>query len=42
MEFLKCHPVDPVDMAAFEASSGVGVVITLEQIAEKVCSVCIV
>lgn len=36
MEFLKSHPVDHIDVNAFEASCGVGVVITREEIAEKV------
>ncbi len=37
MEFLKSNPVDPVNRDAFEAFCGVGVVITQDQIAEKVC-----
>ena len=37
LEFLKSHPVDPVDVAAFELDCGVGVVITPEQITEQVC-----
>lgn len=36
MDYCKSHPVDPIEMNAFEASCGVGVVITREQIAEKV------
>lgn len=36
MEFLKSNPVDPIDRSALEAFCGVGVVITLEQITEKV------
>lgn len=37
LEFLKSHPVDPIDVAAFELDCGVGVVITPEQITEQVC-----
>lgn len=36
MDFYKATPVDPVDRTALEAACGVGVVITEEQIAEKV------
>jgi len=36
MEFLKSHPVDPIEVASFEASCGVGVVVTKEEIADKV------
>lgn len=36
LEFLKSHPVDPIDVAAFELDCGVGVVITPEQITEQV------
>ena len=36
LEFLKSHPVDPVDAAAFELSCGVGVIITPEQITQQV------
>ena len=36
MEFLKSHPVDPIDVAAFEEDCGVGVVITLDQITHQV------
>ena len=36
MDYLKCNPVDPVAMDAFEEACGVGVVITREQITEKV------
>ena len=35
LDYFKSYPVDPVDVAAFEAFCGVGVVITPEQIAEK-------
>ena len=38
LEFLKSHPVDPVDVAAFELDCGVGVVITPEQITQQVFS----
>ena len=36
LEFLKSHPVDPIDVAAFELDCGVGVVITPDQITEQV------
>jgi glutaminyl-tRNA synthetase len=36
LEFLKSHPLDPIDVAAFELDCGVGVVITPEQITEQV------
>lgn len=36
MGYSKANPVDPIDRSAFEAFCGVGVVITEEQIAEKV------
>ena len=36
MDFMKSNPVDPLNKAAFEESCGVGVVITREQIADKV------
>ena len=36
LEFLKSHPVDPIDVAAFELDCGVGVVITPEQITKQV------
>ena len=37
MEYLKSHPLDPIDTAAFEQHCGVGVVISQEEITEKVC-----
>lgn len=36
MEYCKANPVDPINTAVFEVSCGVGVVITEEQITEKV------
>ena len=36
MDYYKATPVDPVDRTALEAACGVGVVITEEQITEKV------
>ena len=36
MDYFKANPVDSINTNAFEASCGVGVVITREQIAEKV------
>ena len=36
MEYCKANPVGPIDRTAFEAFCGVGVVITEEQIREKV------
>ena len=36
MEFLKSNPLDPVARDVLEAACGVGVVITREQIVEKV------
>ena len=36
LEFLKSHPVDPIDVAAFELDCGVGVVITPDQIVQQV------
>ncbi len=36
MEFMKSNPVEPLNKESFEASCGVGVVITRDQIAEKV------
>lgn len=36
LEFLKSHPMDPIDVAAFELDCGVGVVITPDQITEQV------
>ncbi|XP_035676746.1 glutamine--tRNA ligase-like isoform X1 [Branchiostoma floridae] len=36
LDFVKSHPVDPVDAAAFEEACGVGVVVTPEQIEDAV------
>ena len=36
LEFLKSHPMDPIDVATFELDCGVGVVITPEQITQQV------
>ena len=36
LEFLKSHPMDPIDTAAFELDCGVGVVITADQIIQQV------
>lgn len=36
LDYLKSHPVDPIDSADFERSCGVGVVISQEEINEKV------
>ena len=38
MDFLLHHPVDPLDVAEFEKSCGVGVVITHKMIADMVSS----
>ena len=35
-DYLKRHPVDPIDTAEFEHCCGVGVVVTQEDIDEKV------
>ena len=37
--YLKGHPADPIDTAEFEQHCGVGVVVTEEEINEKVCNV---
>lgn len=38
LDFLKSHPVDPINTATFELDCGVGVVITAEQITQQVLS----
>ena len=35
-DYLKSHPVDPVDVAEFEHCCGVGVVVTQEEIDQQV------
>lgn len=36
LEYIKSHPQDPLDVKAFESASGVGVVISPEQIEDAV------
>lgn len=36
LEYVRSHPLDPIDTADFEQECGVGVVVTPEQIEEAV------